>query len=112
VNQIYFEGYLRILTLKQLRPKSIREKLWRVYTFLIYTEFKETSQESIRCHRCGTINAHDSMFCKTCFQTMTDLAAKQINTMHQTVINNLDAITSLTEKEKAKIAADASEAKS
>jgi hypothetical protein len=42
---------------------------------------------------------------------MTDHAARQINTMHQTVINNLDAITSWAENEKAKIAADASLAK-
>jgi len=44
VNLIYLEGYLRILTLKQLRPKSIGEKLWRVYTFLIYTNFKDLKQ--------------------------------------------------------------------
>ena len=41
VNQIHLEGYIRVLTLKQLRPKSIREKLWRVYTFLLYTKFKD-----------------------------------------------------------------------
>ena len=74
-------------------------------------EFKEMSLEAIRCPRCQTINAYDSMFCKTCSQTMTDHAARQINTMHQTVINNLDAITSWAENEKAKIAADASLAK-
>ncbi|MEI7858162.1 MAG: tyrosine-type recombinase/integrase [Methanomicrobiales archaeon] len=73
-------------------------------------EFKDISLEAIRCPRCGTINAHDSMFCKTCSQTMTDIAARQINTMHQTVINNLDAISSWAANEKAKIAADASAA--
>ncbi|HPS72142.1 MAG TPA: hypothetical protein PLM70_07800 [Bacteroidales bacterium] len=39
---------------------------------------------------------------------MTDLAAKQINTIHQTVMNNLDVITSGAENEKAKIIAEAS----
>jgi site-specific recombinase XerD len=74
-------------------------------------EYKDTSLEAIRCPRCQTINAHDSMFCKTCSQTMTDLATKQINTMHQTVINNLDAMSSWVENEKGKIAADKSAAK-
>ena len=74
-------------------------------------EYKDTSLEAIRCPRCQTINAHDSMFCKTCSQTMTDLATKQINTMHQTVINNLDAMSSWIVNEKAKIATDESAAK-
>lgn len=74
-------------------------------------EFKETSLESIRCPRCQTINAYDSMFCKTCSQTLTDQAARQIDTMHKTVIDNLDAIASWAENEKAKKAAAASAAR-
>jgi hypothetical protein len=74
-------------------------------------EFKETSLEAIRCPRCQTINAHDSMFCKTCSQALSDLAAKQVDTMHQTVMNNLDAIASWATNEKAKKAAEASAAR-
>jgi len=74
-------------------------------------EFKESTLEAIRCPRCKTINAHDSMFCKTCSATLTDIAAKQVDTMHQTVMNNLDAITSWAEHKKAQIAASADTAK-
>ena len=74
-------------------------------------EFKESTLEAIRCPRCKTINAHDSMFCKTCSATLTDLAAKQVDTMHQTVMNNLDAITSWAEHKKSQIAASADTAK-
>jgi phage FluMu protein Com len=74
-------------------------------------EFKETSLEPIRCPRCQTINAHDSMFCKTCSQTLTDQAARQIDRMHKTVIDNLDAIASWAEQEKAKKVAEASAAR-
>lgn len=51
------------------------------------------------------------MFCKTCSQTLTDQASKQVDAMHQTVINNLDAIASWAENEKAKKAAEASAAR-
>jgi site-specific recombinase XerD len=64
-------------------------------------EFKETALEAIRCPRCRTINAHDSMFCKICSATLSDIAAKQVDTMHQTVMNNLDALTSWVEHKKA-----------
>jgi integrase len=74
-------------------------------------EFKESTLEAIRCPRCKTINAHDSMFCKTCSATLTDQAAKQVDNMHQTVMNNLDAITSWAEHEKAQRAASADTAK-
>ena len=48
VNKAYLEDYIRVLVLKQLRPKSIREKLWRVYTFLIYTNFKDLKKTTAK----------------------------------------------------------------
>jgi hypothetical protein len=41
------------------------------------------------------------MFCKICSATLSDIAAKQVDTMHQTVMNNLDALTSWVEHKKA-----------
>ena len=40
VNLIYLEGYVRSLTLHQLRTTSINDKLRRVYAFLIFFEFR------------------------------------------------------------------------
>jgi len=41
VNLKYLEGYVRALSLKQLRTTSINEKLQRVYAFLIFSEFQD-----------------------------------------------------------------------
>ncbi|MEI7649881.1 MAG: integrase, partial [Methanomicrobiales archaeon] len=41
VNIKYLEGYVRSLTLKQLRTTSINDKLRRIYVFLIYSEFRD-----------------------------------------------------------------------
>ena len=41
VNIKYLEGYVRSLTLHQLRTTSINDKLRRVYAFLIFFEFRD-----------------------------------------------------------------------
>src|SRR5665811_481748 len=41
VNIKYLEGYVRSLTLQQLRITSINDKLRRVYAFLIFFEFRD-----------------------------------------------------------------------
>jgi integrase/recombinase XerD len=41
VNIKYLEGYVRALTLQQLRTTSINDKLRRVYAFLIFFEFQD-----------------------------------------------------------------------
>ncbi|RXE56046.1 integrase [Methanoculleus taiwanensis] len=50
VNRRHLEGYIRWLRLKQLREKTIRTKLWRIYPFLQYTNFsdaKDVAQEQL-----------------------------------------------------------------
>lgn len=39
VNRKHLEGYVRGLRLKQLKEKTIRTKLWRIYPFLQYLNF-------------------------------------------------------------------------
>ena len=39
VNRKHLEGYVRGLRLKQLKEKTIRTKLWRIYPFLQYLDF-------------------------------------------------------------------------
>ncbi|HLB70000.1 MAG TPA: tyrosine-type recombinase/integrase [Candidatus Methanoperedens sp.] len=42
VNKKYLEDYVRQLELKQLKPNTVKIKLWKVYTFMIYTNFKDS----------------------------------------------------------------------
>lgn len=70
-------------------------------------EVRETTLEAIRCPRCHAINAHDAMFCKICSATLSEVAAKQVDQMHQSVMDNLDAMSSWVEEQKAKRAAAA-----
>jgi len=42
VNKKYLEDYVRQLELKQLRPKTVKIKLWKVYAFLIFNKFKDS----------------------------------------------------------------------
>jgi len=51
-------------------------------------DMKEISLEPIRCPRCKNINAYDSLFCRICSAALSETAAKQIDSMHLSVINN------------------------
>ncbi len=42
VNKKYLEEYVRQLELKQLKPNTVKVKLWKVYTFMIFTNFKDS----------------------------------------------------------------------
>jgi site-specific recombinase XerC len=42
VNKKYLEDYVRQLELKQLKPNTVKIKLWKVYTFMIYANFKDS----------------------------------------------------------------------
>ncbi len=44
VNRKYLEDYVRQLELKQLKPNTIKIKLWKVYTFMIFTNFKDSKK--------------------------------------------------------------------
>jgi len=49
-NRKHLEGFIRALRLKQLKEKTIRTKLWRIYPFLQYLDFidaKEVTQEQL-----------------------------------------------------------------
>ncbi|VVB51656.1 Tyrosine recombinase XerA [uncultured archaeon] len=41
INKKYLEEYVRQLELKQLKPNTVKIKLWKVYTFMIFTNFKD-----------------------------------------------------------------------
>jgi site-specific recombinase XerD len=41
VNRTYFERYIRSLQLKNLKQSTVTSKLWRVYEFLIFVDFKD-----------------------------------------------------------------------
>jgi site-specific recombinase XerD len=41
INQKYLQGYIRALTAQQLRPTSIKDRVWRIYSFLIFTQFND-----------------------------------------------------------------------
>ncbi|MHB8162780.1 MAG: tyrosine-type recombinase/integrase [Methanoregula sp.] len=41
VNRTYFENYIRDLQLKNLKQSTVTSKLWRVYEFLIFVDFKD-----------------------------------------------------------------------
>ena len=68
---------------------------------LLEEDYKDPVLEPKKCPRCKTINAHDSMFCKTCSATLNEVAARQVDNMHQSVMNNLDMMSSWIEKKKA-----------
>ncbi len=42
VNRKHLEEYVRQLELKQLKPNTVKIKLWKVYTFMIFTKFKDS----------------------------------------------------------------------
>ena len=42
VNRDYLRGYLRELTIRTLRPRTVDTKIWRIYTFLLGTGFKDS----------------------------------------------------------------------
>jgi integrase len=42
INKKYLEDYVRQLELKQLKPKTVKIKMWKVYTFLIFNKFKDS----------------------------------------------------------------------
>ncbi len=49
-NRKHLEGFIRALRLKQLKEKTIRTKLWRIYPFLQYLDFidaKEVTREQL-----------------------------------------------------------------
>ena len=39
LNKKHLEGYIRTLALQQLKQTSIKDKVWRIYTFLMFTGF-------------------------------------------------------------------------
>ncbi|MEI6841280.1 MAG: phage integrase N-terminal SAM-like domain-containing protein, partial [Methanomicrobiales archaeon] len=41
VNSAYLVNYARYLKLKNLSPKTVQIKLWRVYIFLLYKKFQD-----------------------------------------------------------------------
>jgi len=44
VNKSYLIEYIRQLELKQLKSSTIKIKLWKVYAFMIFTDFKDSKE--------------------------------------------------------------------
>jgi len=68
---------------------------------LLEEDYQNPVLEPKKCPRCKTINAHDSLFCKMCSATLSEVAARQVDSMHQSVMDNLDMMSSWIEKKKA-----------
>jgi integrase len=68
---------------------------------LLEEDYQNPVLEAKKCPRCGTINAHDSLFCKICSAALNESAARQVDTMHQSVMDNLEIMSAWIDKQKA-----------
>ena len=88
VNRKHLEGYVRGLRLKQLKEKTIRTKLWRIYPFLQHLDFidaKTVAREQLedyvieRQNRCSPFTVQgDILEVKLFFRWLTQGSEKDL----------------------------------